>query len=71
MTGADYWIATLLSFVQTVEGNVFSVQDSVRFQVCDPHLPGVVEDTSSFDAHCTGSWVEKQEEYVPSSSVLS
>lgn len=56
---ADHRVATPLSFVQTVEGNMFSMKDSVWFQIWDPDLPAIVEDTASFDANCAGSWVEK------------
>lgn len=31
------------------------MEDSVGFQVCDPELLGIVEDTASFDANCAGS----------------
>lgn len=34
---------------------MFSMEDSVGFQVCDPELLGIVKDTASFDANCTGS----------------
>lgn len=57
MTGAGYRVATLLSSVQTVERNMFSMEDSVGFQICDPELPSIVEDAASFDANSTGSCV--------------
>lgn len=57
MTGAGYRVATLLSSVQTVELNMFSMEDSVGFQICDPELLSIVEDAASFDANSTGSCV--------------
>lgn len=60
VTGAGHRVATALSSVQTIEDNMFSMKDSVWFQVCNPELLGIVEDTASFDAHFAGSWMEKQ-----------
>lgn len=60
IAGAGHRVATLLSFILTVEDNMLSVENSVWLQVFDPDLLGVVEDAASFDAHCAGSWVEKQ-----------
>lgn len=57
MTGAGHGIATPLSPVQTIEDNVFSVEDPVGFQVCDPQLLGIVENAASFDANFAGSWM--------------
>lgn len=34
---------------------MFSVEDSVGFQVCDPELPGIVENPAPFDPNCAGS----------------
>lgn len=39
---------------------MFSVEDSVGFQVCNPELLGIVEDAPSFDANLARSWVQKQ-----------
>lgn len=39
---------------------MFSMEDSVGFQVWNPELLGIVEDTASFDVNCAGSWMEKQ-----------
>lgn len=35
------------------------MEDSVGFQVRNPELLGIVEDTASFDANCAGSWMGK------------
>lgn len=60
MTGAGYRVATPVSSVQTIERNMFSMEDSVGFQLCNPELLSIVEDAASFDANCAGSWVKKQ-----------
>ncbi len=60
VAGAGHRVATPVIRVQTIEGNMLSMEDSVGFQVCDPELLGIVEDAASFDANCAGSWVEKQ-----------
>lgn len=59
MTGAGHGIATPLSPVQTIEDNVFSVEDPVGFQVCDPQLLGIVENAASFDANFAGSSADR------------
>lgn len=51
MTGAGHRVATSVSSVQTIERNMFSMEDSVGLQVCDPELLGIVEDAASFDAN--------------------
>lgn len=60
VTGAGHRVATPVIPVQTIEDNMFSMEDSVGFQVCDPQLLGIVEDAASFDANCAVSWVERQ-----------
>lgn len=60
ITGAGHRVAAPVFPVQTIEDNVLSVEDSVGFQVSDPELLGVIEDTTSFDANSAGSWVENQ-----------
>lgn len=59
MTGGDHRVATSVSLVHAVEGDVLSVKNPVRLQVCDPHLSGVVEDATSFDADGTGGCPKK------------
>lgn len=61
MTGADHWVAAPVGFVQAVENNVLSVENSVGFQVCDPELLGIIEDAASFDSNRAGSWKRKRE----------
>lgn len=39
---------------------MFSMEDSVGFQVCDPDLLGIVENAASFDSNCAGSWMENR-----------
>lgn len=60
VTGAGHRVATPVSSVHAIEDNMFTVEDSVWFQVCDPELLGIVEDAASFDANRAGSWVGKQ-----------
>lgn len=62
LTGAGHWVAAPVGFVQAIEGNVFSVENSVGFQICDPELLGVVEDAASFDTNRAGSWTRKRRE---------
>lgn len=61
MTGAGHWVAAPVGFVQAVESNVLSVQNSVGLQVCNPELLGIIEDAASFDSNCAGSWKRKRE----------
>lgn len=60
-TGAGHWVAAPVGFVQAVESNVLSVENSVGFQVCDPELLGIIEDAASFDSNCAGSWKRTRE----------
>lgn len=61
-TGAGHWVAAPVGFVQAIERDVFSVENSVGLQICDPELLGIVEDAASFDANRAGSWKRKQRE---------
>lgn len=65
VTGAGHRVAAPVFSIQTIEGNVLSVEDSVGFQVSDPELLGIIEDTTSFDANSAGSWVENQSSQSP------
>lgn len=55
LTCAGHRVAAAVNFVHAIEDNVFSMEDSVWFQVCNPELPGIVEDAASFDVNCAGS----------------
>lgn len=61
-TGAGHWVAAPVGFVQAIERNVFSMENSVGFQICDPELLGSVEDAASFDTYCARSWKRKRRE---------
>lgn len=50
VTGTGHRVATPVGFVHAIERHMFSVENSVGFQIRDPQLPGVVEDAASFDA---------------------
>lgn len=61
-TGAGHRVAAPVGFVQAIERNLFSVENSVGLQICDPDLLGIVKDAASFDAHRAGSWKRKRRE---------
>lgn len=50
VTGAGHRVATPVGFVHAIERNMFSMENSVGFQIRNPQFPGVVEDAASFDA---------------------
>lgn len=68
MTGAGHRVAAPAGLVQAVESNVLSMEDSVGLQVCDPELPGIIEDAASFDPHRARSWKERERERTTRSS---
>lgn len=61
-TGAGHWVAAPVGFVQAIECNVFSMENSVGFQICDPKLLGIVEYAASFDTNRARSWKRKRRE---------
>lgn len=59
IAGGHHRVATPVGLVHAVEGDMLSVKDPVGLQVCDPHLPGVVEDAASLDADGAGGCTRK------------